>query len=94
MCTGIVENTKVSGSGKGPDGWHPLDQASVSYDHPDHAQSGCAVIIDFLNEAVGPKARIAVELTPESARNLVQAILVSLSRGEGERVRVKDEPPQ
>jgi uncharacterized protein DUF6295 len=94
MCTGIVENRKVSGSGKGPDGWYPFDRASVSYDHPDHAQSGCAVIIDFLNEAVGPKARIAVELTPESARNLVQAILASLSRGEGERVRARDEPPQ
>ena len=72
MCTGIVENRKVSGSGKGPDGWYPLDRANVSYDHPNHAQSGCAVIIDFLNEAVGPKARIAVELTPESARNLVK----------------------
>ena len=94
MCTGIVENTKVSGSGKGPDGWHPLDQASVSYDHPDHARSGSAVIIDFLNEAVGPKARIAVELTPESARNLVHAILSSLSRGEGERVGAKDEPSE
>src|SRR4029077_10178805 len=36
MCTGIVENTKVSGSGRGPEGWFPLEQASVSYDHPDH----------------------------------------------------------
>src|SRR6266567_1720606 len=32
MCTGIVENRKVSGSGKGPDGWYPLDRASVSYE--------------------------------------------------------------
>ena len=94
MCTGIVESTKVSGSGKGSDGWYPPNQASVSYDHPDHAQSGNAVIIDFLNEGVGPKARIAVELTPESARNLVHAILVSLSRGEGEGVCAKDDPPR
>jgi hypothetical protein len=84
MCTGIVENTKVAGSGKGPNGWFPLDQACVFYDHPDHARSERAVIIDLLNEAAGPESRIAVELTPQSARNLVHAILTSLSRGEGE----------
>jgi uncharacterized protein DUF6295 len=83
MCTGIVENTKVEGSGKGPSGWFPLGQASVSYDHPDHARSGQAIIIDFLNEIRSVESRISVELTPESAKNLVQAILVSLARGEG-----------
>jgi hypothetical protein len=84
MCTGIVENTKVSGSGKGPHGWFPLAQASVSYDHPDHAPAERAVIIDLLNDAEGPESRIAVELTPQSARDLVRAILASLSQGEGE----------
>jgi Family of unknown function (DUF6295) len=82
VCTGIVENTRVSGSGKGPNGWFPLDQASVSYDHPDHAQVERAVIIDLLNDEAGPASRIAVELTPQSARDLVRAILASLSRGE------------
>jgi len=90
MCTGIVENTRVSGSGKGSHGWFPLDQASVSYDHPNHARSERAVIIDFLNEAVGTESRIAIELTPESAKNLVHAILVSLSRGEGESAEARD----
>src|SRR2546428_126928 len=32
MCTGIVENTRVSGDGKGTNGWFPLDHASVAYD--------------------------------------------------------------
>lgn len=90
MCTGIVENTKVSGSGKGPAGWFHLDQVSVSYDHPDHVRSELAVIIDFLNEATGPEARVAVELTPESAKNLVHAILASLARGEGDEARARD----
>ncbi len=81
MCTGIIENATVSGSGKGPRGWFTLDQVSVSYDHPDHAQSEHAVIIDFLNDGAGPDERVAVELTPNSAKNLVQAILTSLSRG-------------
>jgi hypothetical protein len=84
MCTGIVENTKVGGSGKGPKGWFPVDQASVSYDHPDHARAESAVIIDITSKTAGPESRIAIELTPDSARNLVKAILSSLSRGEGE----------
>jgi hypothetical protein len=72
----------VSGSGKGREGWIPIDRASVSYDHPDHAQVEQAVIIDFLNQSMGPDSRIAVELTPESARDLVKAIQQSLSRAE------------
>lgn len=82
MCTGIVENTKIEGSGKGPSGWFPVDQATVSYDHPDHASGESAVIIDITNHASGSESRVAIELTPESARNLVNAILSSLSRGE------------
>ena len=85
MCTGIAENARVSGSGKGPQGWISLDQASVCYDHPDHAQGERAVIIDFLNSGAGPDARVAVELTPESAKNLVRAILSSMSRGRAEQ---------
>jgi len=85
MCTGIVENTRVSGSGKGPRGWFLLDQASVSYDHPDHARSERAVIIDLLSNSARPESRVAVELTPQSARDLVHAILATLSRGEGDR---------
>jgi len=92
MCTGIVENTRVSGSGKGQNGWFPLDQASIAYDHPDHAQAERAVIIDLINDSVGPESRIAVELTPQSARDLVSAILASLSRGERDAAEPKREP--
>jgi Family of unknown function (DUF6295) len=94
MCTGIVENTRVSGSGRGPEGWFRLEQAIVSYDHPDHTPSERAVIIDFLNVTAGPESRVAVELTPESAKNLVHAILASLSRGEGSEARTRDESSQ
>jgi hypothetical protein len=90
MCTGIVENTKVCGSGRGREGWISIDRASVSYDHPDHAQIEQDVIIDFLSQSMGPDSRIAVELTPESARDLVKAIQQSLSRGE--RKMLESEP--
>ncbi len=82
MCTGIVETAEVSGSGKGPQGWFKLEQVSVSYDHPSDAQMEHALNIDFGNPKEGPGARVAVELNPDSARKLVDAILTALSRGE------------
>ena len=81
MCTMIVEKVEIAGSGKGPQGWFPLRQVNVSYDHPFHAPLEHALNIDFVNEAEGPSARVAVELTPESARQLVQGILTALACG-------------
>jgi hypothetical protein len=80
MCTGIVETAEVSGSGKGPRGWFKLEQVNVSYDHPTDAQLDNALNIDFVNEKDGPGARVAVELSPESAQRLVKAILNTLSQ--------------
>jgi hypothetical protein len=82
MCTMIVEKAEIAGSGKGPQGWFPLRQANVSYDHPFHAPIEHALNIDFVNESEGLGARVAVELTPDSARELVQAIQAALARGE------------
>jgi hypothetical protein len=84
MCTMITEQVGISGSGKGAKGWFTLNQVNVSYDHPFHAPLEHALNIDFVNEAEGPGARLAVELTPESAQQLVKAILTALARGEAE----------
>ncbi len=86
MCTGIVESAKVSGSGKGPHGWFKLEKVNVSYDHPYHAPLEHALNIDFVNETEGLSSRVAVELTPESAKELVHAIMESLSRGEAAEI--------
>ena|SRR5713101_5731676 len=80
MCTGIAETVQVSGSGKGPRGWFRLEQVSVSFDHPTNAPQENTLNIDFLNETEGLGARVAVELTSESARRLVETILTTLSR--------------
>ncbi len=82
MCTGIVENRKISGIGKGPNGWFPIDQSSVSYDHPDHAHGEQAIIIDLFGRKEGVDSRIAIELTPQSAKDLVDAVLAAISRAE------------
>ena len=82
MCTMIMQKEEIAGSGKGARGWFPLRQVNVSFDHADHANLEHAVSIDFVNEAEGLDARVAVELDPDSARQLVKAILTSLELGE------------
>ena len=84
MCTMIVEKTEIKGSGRGPKGWFQLRQANVSYDHPFHMPLEHALNIDFVNPEEGIGARIAVELSPESARDLAETILLALQRGTGE----------
>ncbi len=81
MCTMIVEKAEISGSGKGGQGWFELDEVNVSFDHPIHAPYDHALNIDFVNEAQGLGARVAVELSAESARELVRAIGAALERG-------------
>jgi hypothetical protein len=82
MCTMIVQQVVIEGSGKGVGGWFALRQANVSYDHPFNAPLEHALNIDFVDEAQGPGARVAVELSPEAARNLVATIQAVLKRAE------------
>ncbi len=82
MCTMIAEQAEIDGSGKGTNGWFTVRQVSVSYDHPYHAPLEHALNIDFVDEAQGPGARVAVELTLESARHLVQTIEAVLAQAE------------
>ena len=82
MCTMIVEKVKVDGSGKGTSGWFKLEQANVSYDHPFDAPMEHALNIDFVNESMGPSARVAVELSERAARELVTTILAVLDQAD------------
>ena len=82
MCTMIVKQVKIEGHGKGTGGWFEVHQANVSYDHPFHAPLEHALNIDFVNEAQGPGARVAVELDAESARSLVETIQAVLAWAE------------
>jgi hypothetical protein len=79
MCTYNTEKIEVTGSGKGAGGWFALTDATVYFDHPVHAMAEHTLNIDFLNPANGPSARVAVELTAESARALAAAIEAALA---------------
>lgn len=80
MCTMITVSSSISGSGKGTKGWFTLREVNVSFDHPYHAPLEHALNIDFVNEAEGLGSRVAVELTAESARELMHLISVALER--------------
>jgi hypothetical protein len=79
MCTYRTEKIEIAGSGKGHSGWFSLSDATVYFDHPVHAMAEHTLNIDFINPAKGPSARVAVELTAESARALARAIEVALA---------------
>ena len=82
MCSYIVEKASLSGSAKGPSGWMRIDTANVYFDHPYHAPLDHALAIDFVCESDGGRERVAVELSAESARELVSKIMVALAVGE------------
>src|SRR5262245_13748440 len=82
MCTSVVEIVRADGAGKGEDGWFFLTSAVVSYDHPHHALLEEAITIDFMNEGLGPSARVAVEITLESAKELAGALARAIAGAE------------
>src|ERR1700751_114413 len=90
MCTSIVEIVGADGAGKGGDGWFELTHSVGSYDHPDHALLEEAIPIDFVNSALGPGARVAVELTLEAAKELSGALARAIEAAEiGESARLR-----
>jgi hypothetical protein len=91
MCSYITEKASLFGSAKGPQGWFAVDTANVYFDHPYHAPFGHSLNIDFVNEADGAPTRVAVEISAESAKRLVEKILAALE--EGARSHTLEEDP-
>ncbi|HEY5336194.1 MAG TPA: DUF6295 family protein [Mycobacteriales bacterium] len=80
MCTYATMAATLDGSAKGPNGrWFHVTDATVYFDHPVHAMADHTLNIDFTDPARGPGARVAVELTAGSARELVEAITAALA---------------
>ena len=84
MCTWITEKADITAHGKGVADWVPLTKANVYYDHPVSAPLDHALIIDFVDEAAGPGTRVSVELSAESARELLRAIQATLDTGQAQ----------
>jgi hypothetical protein len=80
MCTYATVSEPVEGSAKGPGGqWFHVTDATVYYDHPVHAMAEHTLNIDLADPSRGPGARLAVELTRDSATRLVRAIEAAMA---------------
>ncbi len=85
MCTYATITTELDGSAKGPGGsWFHVSHGTVYFDHPVHAMADHTLNIDFADPSRGPGARVAVELTATSARELVRAIEAALASAPAE----------
>ena len=82
MCTMIAQQVQIMGRGKSHLDWFELREANISYDHPYDLPLEHALNIDFVNEAMGPGARVAVELSVDAARQLVKTIQAVLAEAD------------
>jgi hypothetical protein len=88
MCTYATVQSAMEGSAKGPDSsWFRVTGATVYFDHPVHAMAEHTLNIDLADPSRGPSARVAVELTAASARELVKAIEAALASAPEEMTR-------
>ena len=79
MCTYATAVGAITGSAKGPGGqWFPVTRATAYFDHPVHAMAEHTLNIDLADPSRGPSARVAVELTAASARELIATIRAAL----------------
>lgn len=78
----IASKTAVTGGGKGGAGRFPLSQAIVAYDHTSFLHSEHALLLDFVNPAIGPSARVAVEMDIASGKALIAQIQTAIDAAE------------
>jgi hypothetical protein len=85
MCTYATMSADIDGSAKGPNGtWFHVTNVVAYFDHPVHAMAEHTLNLDFTDPSRGPSARVALELTAASARELVEAIQNALASAPAE----------
>jgi hypothetical protein len=82
MCTMIAVTRPMAGVGKGSEGWFPVTQATVGYDHTSHSLEEHALLLDFVNYEIGTDARVALEIDLESGRALVAQLQEAIAAAE------------
>jgi hypothetical protein len=86
VCTGIFHTSAIAGTGKGPRGWFPLNQATVAFDHATHGAAEHALLLDFANYDLGTDARVALEMDLASGKALIVALQTAIEAAEASGV--------
>lgn len=90
MCSYIVEKANLVGTAKGPNSaWMKVDTANVYYDHPYEADLAHALCVDFVCEANGGRERVAIEISRESALELMEKIKAALASGDASHAQAQ-----
>lgn len=88
MCITSIQFRNIEGSAKGVIGWFDANRVSVCNDHPHHLEREWCIIIDVVNQEMGPSARVAIELTLDSAKALSEAIMAVVKDTEQEEAEI------
>jgi hypothetical protein len=89
MCTSIVEIIPAEGMAKRGAEWFTLTQAVVAYDHARHAPLADVITLDFINAGLDAGARAGIELTLDSAKELLAALERAIAAAEFEEAEVR-----
>ena len=81
MCTMISEKASVKASGKKSNNWIPLDSCDIYYDHSTYVDCEHSITLSFKNDMNPIDSRITVEITPESAKDIIEKINAALRKG-------------
>jgi hypothetical protein len=82
MCTWLSQRVEAHGAARGTSDWMRVTAINVMYDHPVSAPYDHALLLDFIDPSQGVGARVGIELSATSARELVRAIEVALGSPE------------
>ena len=81
MCTMIAERASIQGSGKTEKAWISIDSCDIYYDHSTYVDCEHSITLSFMNEMNPIDSRITVEITPESAQDIIKKINEALKQG-------------
>ena len=87
MCTTISSTASIRGAGKGADGWFPVTQSVVAFDHPGHTGADHALLLDFANFDLATCARVGVEMDLASGKALLQQLQNAIEAAETSGLR-------
>lgn len=78
-CTGILESLEAGEDAANAQGtWFSLEKIVVNLDNGLHTRLPYAVGIDFIGQS---RLRVSVELSPDTAKRLAEALRAALDKG-------------